>query len=193
MVQNNVSNVGVDKVNVVSSNAGSYKQPLTAIGVDGKDHINVWEKGSTELGRNLSHISYFPFVHSEYGKFKTMEGFWHYIRSKNKDDNLRQLSGTKARKLGESLDICRVPNFKKVIMDANWQKIKAYPDLINDLKNLELPLDGYYIRAANKDLRIRFVSSSWILPGLEEIRKAILENRSPDFSFLVETPNKKFN
>lgn len=165
---------------------------LNNIGEDGRDHINVWEHGVTNLGKALNHLADMPFVHSTYGKFKSMEGFWYYITSVKIDDNLRRLSGYKARKYGESLESKRIENFRKIIADANWQKIKSYPGLMAELKELDLALDSYFIipkkNKTDEDIRSRPASASWIVPGIHEIRLALQQNREPNFDFLNDNP-----
>lgn len=166
---------------------------LDKIGVDGIDHINVWEHGESSLGRALSSLADLPFTHKTYGKFKSIEGFWHYIRFEDKDDSLRNLKGIAVRRYVQELEAAhpektvRVSDFRAVIADANWQKLKAWPLLLEEFKECQLPLDGYYTRTTNLDLRIRMTSSIWFIPGLVEIRNALIDDREPDFTFLLDS------
>jgi len=159
---------------------------LNFIGEDGVDHINVWEYAKTSLGKALNHLADMPFKHDIYGKFHSMEAFWYYIRSKSGDDQIRQMSGFRARRFGMNLEAKKVKDFRAVIADANWQKIKAYPLLKQELKELLLPIDAYYINNPELNVRIRPVSSMWLVPALHEIRVALQEEREPDFSFLTD-------
>lgn len=160
--------------------------PVEQIGADGVDHINIWEKGSTDLGVALSHMADLPFTHETYGKFRSIEGFWHYIRSISRDDRTRMMAGYKAKKFGDTLESQRVDDFKAIIMDANWQKIKQYPPLIEEIKNSNLPFDIYYLFNNDENVRIRPASAYWLLDGFNVIRKAIKEDTVPDFTFLKD-------
>lgn len=166
-------------------------KPIDKIGKDGIDHINIWEKGSTDLGIALSHMADLPFSHETYGRFRSVEGFWHYIRSVTRDDRTRVMAGFKAKKFGDSLESHRVDNFKEIIMDANWQKINQYPPIVEFLKASTLPLDHYYLYNLDPNIRVRPYSAFWMIAGFEEIRKAIKEDRKPKFDFLKDRPSTK--
>ena len=173
---------------------------LTEIGLDGVDHVNVWEYAQTNLGKALNTLADLPFVHDAHGQFKSIEGFWFYIRCIAPDEKLREVKGTPARKYCQKLEadpskLQRVPNFRRIIADACWQKITAYPVLAEELKSLTIPLDGYFVRnektqvdGVEKEVgvRVRVTSSIWVIPALQEIRLALQENRKPDFRFLTD-------
>jgi len=165
-------------------NKASALLPLVSIGKDGTDHINIWEFADTDLGRVLSSFTCMPFKHSVYGKFDSVEGFWYYIKSVTKDDNLRHLSGFNARAFGKTLESIRVDDFRRVIADAHWQKIKAYKPLLLEISQLPVPFDCYYYENKDHHVRIRTSNAAWLIPAFEEIRKALFENREPDFHFL---------
>ncbi len=177
---------------VRKSNKRSIKDPLPglhSIGNDGVDHINIWEKGATELGVFLAHGTNVPVRHNHFGVFNSVECFWHYIRSEERDDRLRSMSSLKAKKFGNMLTPRRVPNFYAVIMDTNWQKLKQHPEYMELLKNSELPLDMYYL-LRDDIVRIRPKFAHWALRGFEEIRSALKENREPNFDFLKDRTGK---
>lgn len=168
----------------------SNLQPVDTIGIDGINHINIWEKASTELGIALSHMSDLPFTHATYGKFRSIEGFWHYIRSVSRDDRTRMMAGYKAKKFGDSLQSHRIDDFRAVIMDANWQKVTQYSPLVEEIKKSELPFDVYYLFKDDVKVRIRPASAFWLIEGFEEIRKALKENRKPNFNSLKDPINR---
>lgn len=156
-------------------------------GVDGTDHINIWDKGNTLLGQLLSHSAALSFTHSIFGRFSTVESFWHYIRSVERDDRIRTMSGITLKRFSEKLQTVRVRNFKAIIMDTNWQKIKQYPDLLEELRDSELPIECYYHYKREDGVRIRPNFSPWLILGFVEIRNALKENREPDFNFLKDS------
>ena len=184
--------------NVKFTRSKMFQLPsLMAIGYDGQDHINIWESGSTNLGRALSSFTAMPFKHSVYGKFTSIEGFWHYVRSISKDDNLRHLSGYNARSFGRSIENENIPDMYYIIADANWQKIKSYPALVEEIKNLHLPFDSYYLEANKTEddpdaVRARSLHSTWLVPAFHEIHEAIHQGREPDFTFLKDENKSQF-
>ena len=40
--------------------------------LDGIEHINIYSKGKTELGRLLTNFAQTPFIHPEYGRFESV-------------------------------------------------------------------------------------------------------------------------
>lgn len=166
---------------------GDFKDPSSSVDrwvKDGVDHINIWEKGNTELGKVLSPSVTIPFNHGLFGHFETMEGFWHYIHSAERDDRIRNMSGTSLKNFARKLSPTRVKHFKALIIDANYQKIKKYKQVVESLKESSLPFDAYYTN--NVGLRIRHNYSVWLCAGFEEIRKALKEDRDPDLSSFMD-------
>lgn len=164
--------------------------PTTRIGADGVEHINIYQLGKTELGRALSPYTHLPFKHCKFGSFASLEGFWHYIKSDARDDRMRTLYGFKARTVGDTIPAGNTENFKAIVMDANYQKIKSYPALLDAVKESTLPFDMYYLHHNDDDVRIRVPSAMWVVPGFEEIRRAIKAGVEPDFGFLMNNRKK---
>lgn len=159
--------------------------PMLA-GEDGVNHINIWENSKVPLGQLLAHSVVLNFTHSIFGRFISMEAFWHYIRSEERDDRIRTMSGPPLKRFAEKLTKVRVPNFRALIMDSNYQKLKQYPDLLEGLKNSTLPLECYYVFKRTDGVRIRPTFSQWLVKGFEEMRKALKENREPSFDFMKD-------
>lgn len=70
---------------------------------DGITHINAYSKGKTKLGRMLSNMSDIGIDHPEYGKFKTLEGFYWWLKTGRETDFFRTGSGFECRNLGQEL------------------------------------------------------------------------------------------
>lgn len=158
--------------------------PMEWIG-DGVDHINILRDGNTSLGDFLAHGTRFPFTHNIFGKFSNMESFWYYLQSTERDDRIRVLSGKPLMVFKGKLTFHRVTNFRAIIMDSNWQKIKQYKDVAIVMRDSVLPFDCYRIDSV-RGLRIRPVYFKWLVVGFEEIRKALKEDREPNFDFLLD-------
>ncbi len=152
---------------------------------DGYDHINIWNRGNTQLGKFLSHGTKTPFIHKHFGKFCSMEAFWKYIQSEERDDRIRVMSGITLRSFSRQLNMLRINNFKAIILDSEWQKIQQYPEYIELMKESKLPFDLYYFNKKS-NVRIRPTYFSWLIPGINEIRDALHEDREPDFTFLKD-------
>lgn len=152
---------------------------------DGLDHINIWEQAETPLGKFLSHNNDKSFTHNLFGKFNNMEAFWHYIQSEERDDRIRVMSGRSLKNFSKKLTITKIVNFRAIIMDANWQRIKKHKSVIEELRRSTLPFDCYYVNSQTS-LRIRPTFFKWLIKGFEEIRQAVIEDRDPNFSFLID-------
>lgn len=152
---------------------------------DGLDHINIWQYGETSLGKFLSHGSRFKINHNYFGKFNSMDGFWKYIQSEERDDRIRYMHGPALKNFSKSLTMLRIPNFRAAIMHANYQKLKQHPKYLTQLKRSVLPLECYYLNHRTK-IRVRPVPFRWIIEGFNEIRTALQAGIEPDFNFLKD-------
>jgi len=151
---------------------------------DGEDHININRIAKTELGRMLTLDFTLMLKHPIFDKFSSVQSFWYYIGSVERDDRLRGLTGYELRQFAKSLTTTHVPNIKAMVMDANYIKIVSNNKLKSKMVRSVLPFDYY---ARNKTgVLIRPINFEWLLPGFEEIRTALKEDRQPDFSFLLD-------
>lgn len=163
-----------------------YRDVMSLI-ADGKDHINVWTSAETDLGAVLDHAGPLSLNHSVFGFFDNMTAFWFYIQSEERDDRIRGMFPSAAYSFGKQMTSRRIVNFRAIIADTNWQRIKSKPMLVKMLALSELPFDAY--RIDNRTgLRMRPPFFGWLLWSFEEIRNAIKENREPDFTPLLDRP-----
>lgn len=179
---------------IKTQKSNSYVLPaINQQHVDGVNHINIWERASTELGLALSHKIDIKFDHPDFGRFKSVEGFWHWLRDKNHDDRHRQSHGMSAKRMAQNSEVIPfVPNFKFNIMMANWVKVKSYPYLVEAMIDSELPFEMYFEnrnRDSGKTLYVRPASAFWLVPGFEEIRAALKEGREPNFDHMRDPVN----
>jgi hypothetical protein len=156
--------------------------------MDGVDHINIDQRGKTELGQQLSHLTKMQFVHPEFGPFQSIEGFIGYIRSGAKDDSFRYLHGMNARFRSRELDTQFIRGFREIVMDANYLKITQNEELFESFKISSLAFDHYYLFGANQR-PVRPKNATWIIPAFEELRKELQEGRphpQVDYSGILE-------
>lgn len=160
------------------------------IGEDGVTHINIWENAITDLGQALAHSTRFSFKHPVFGRFNNMESFWHYLRSEERDDRIRVMSGRALKSFATKLTPRRITNFRALIMDANWQKVRQYPEISDAMRDSTMNFDCYYVYRRKNGIRIRPTFAHWMIKGFEEIRMALKNDRNPDFNFLMDDPSK---
>ena len=141
---------------------------------DGVDHLNVYSKAKTKLGRFLSNFYYTPFECAD-GKFASIEGYWYWLNvpeSTPRRDELRTKHGWEAKKLGRDLrgaDWNTSDDFKNKIKDAIRIKLEINPIPAELLKNCHLPLKHYYVYG---DKVVEDHKSDWIIEYLETFKLA---------------------
>lgn len=153
---------------------------------DGVDHINIWDAAETELGKLLCNNSPLSFVHNILGKFYSIESFWHYIQSEERDDSIRSMYGPALKNFSRRSQSRQVKNFRAVIVDAAYQRIKQYPVLAEAMAESTLPFDCYYIDRNAGGIRVRPNFFKWLILGFEELRTALKEKREPDLKFIMD-------
>lgn len=154
---------------------------------DGVDHINIWRRGETELGRFLALDSDLAVNHKYFGRFGSVETFWYYIQSRERDDRIRSMYGKTLKNFIRKLTREQITNFRAMIADTMYQRVLQYPPLFHELKQSTLPFDYYYIdKRSEAGVPIRPNFFKWVLSAMEEIRRAIKEEREPNFTLLMD-------
>ncbi len=130
---------------------------------DGIDHINVYSKGRTELGRFLSNFAASP-IQTEDGRFMSIEGYWYWLGCTHPNkDNLRNLYGFAAKKAGRELgspDWLSDDEFKIKISKAIVIKLYNNEKFKDWLLRNKLPLTHYYVYGGKV---INVPEAEWIL------------------------------
>jgi len=136
---------------------------------DGTDHINIYSKGQTELGRFLSNFSHSPIM-TEDGLFQSVEGYWYWIGLRH--EGLRHLSGFQAKQFGKELRVHTTPfilseeDFKLKIEKACRIKIQGNPVMLSLFTKTSLPFKHYYVMNG----RVVDAGYEWILEMWNRIR-----------------------
>lgn len=164
----------------IPTNASSWE-------ADGVDHINISRYGKTPLGKMLDMDHIRNFEHTLLGPFKTMNSLWFFLRARQPNDHIRVLNNPELR--GFVFNSCGgvksgVPNFRAVVMHAAYLRIKAFKDITRLMIESELPFDSY--KTLQSGIRVRFEHTLWVVNAFEEIRKALKEEREPNFSHLMD-------
>lgn len=138
--------------------------------LDGIEHINIYSKGATELGRLLSNFAHTPFTCKD-GRFESVEGYWYWCSVPSHDsrrDSLRKLWGFHAKKLGRELrgrTWDDSEDFRLAICEAIQCKLDQNPHIEELLKDSDLPLEHYYVMEGKiipvkgADWMINFISN----------------------------------
>lgn len=141
---------------------------------DGIDHINVYSKGKTELGRLLSNFAHTPFK-CEDGHFESVEGYWYWLLSDVAErEVLRKLYGWNAKDIGKYLvdddyHIKKDEEFRRKIKLAIWIKLNTHLELKTMVIDSTLPFEHYYVYKDN----IVEGSAQWIIDFLERARNEL--------------------
>ena len=160
---------------------------------DGIDHILIAFTSTTELGKKLRKGYPSKFKHPTLGRFLSVENFWMFITSEERDERMRFMKTGVLNIFYKQCTPKSVVNILAIIANSLWLVVSQNKELCNELKNSDLPFDLY--GKFNKS-----VSDSTVIikrPGyaaayihaVEEIRKALKENREPNFSKLYANPN----
>jgi hypothetical protein len=134
---------------------------------DGVDHINIYSKGKTALGRNLSNFAAIGFSHPKYGEFASMEGFWYWLSTGGTEDKLRVLVGFQAKQLGKTLKKVEVENFEGKVLEAIHYKLKQNRWLLDELTKSVLPLKHYYDYGGKI---VELPKYQWLVDEFERVR-----------------------
>lgn len=140
--------------------------------LDGEDHLNVWTKAKTRLGRLLTNPADVPVTHPTYGRFRTMEGLHFYLKTGMIHEDLRSMNGYEARRFGGTLKTVWNPNFTEEIKIGIKCKIDQHPELKELMEESILPFEHYYVYPTNVVVP---KSSKAFCELLEEIRAEMLK------------------
>lgn len=146
---------------------------------DGITHINIGSKAATELGRELAHFTHKPFVHPEHGPFDTMEGYWQWVKSKDRPDELRYMTGHNAKKFGGTIEREYIEDFQELILEGNYCKIVQNPELMHLLLDSTLPFDHYYLFDDKVDSPVRPRGHEWLVASFDTLRTMLRDGDKP--------------
>ena len=162
---------------------------------DGVDHINIYSKGKTELGKLLTNFAHTPFD-CDYGHFESVEGFWYWLKTLLLDTNwskeqkvkieiLRSAYGYEAKKLGRELLSKNIDESDKISIDENFKSdiLKAIRCKLNQNKHIKmmlarsnLPFAHYYFYGKEDNPKIyELPEYHWQIEYFEKVRTYLKE------------------
>lgn len=154
---------------------------------EGADHINIGRHSSTYLGKFLSPDFHSTFKHHIFDRFTSLLGFWTYVSMPERDDAVRTMDAQRLRRLRSNVTMRDVRHFKLIKADSMYRRVKDRAEVARAMIESTAPFDMYYL-TEGVGLRIRSKNAEFYIPIYEEIRKALKENREPNWSWLGETP-----
>lgn len=151
---------------------------------DGIDHINIYSKGATWIGREASNFARWRVNLPDHGTFNSIEGYWYWLLTGY--DHLRSLVGVDAKKIGkEALKTkpARPPeDFEERIKTAIREKVRQHPDLQKALAASTLPFTHYYVMTDRRNGEKRVIDASkhgWVIHEWECIRAELRGEPKP--------------
>ena len=149
---------------------------------DGFDHINVFSKSRSKLGRMLSNFAHTPFDIGG-NHFESVESWWYWskMNSINKSSlfqefsteqlvEIKTLIGKSAKEYFRSLhkgDTSPYNPSKEELKEVYQQKLIEHPEIEKMLFNNTLPITHYYVMFNKK---VSAESTMWTAKLWEEIK-----------------------
>lgn len=162
---------------------------------DGIDHINIYSRGKTPLGKMLSNFAHTPFTHRRYGAFASIEAFWYWVsigeagryHHQVEAEVLKTFYGFKAKDYGRRLREKAFNETKAYLLksqDEQWTseqcikeamlaKIEQNKPLAEMLRTSTLPLTHYYAWGDDpKNQKISYQDKfAWLTEYWEDLRE----------------------
>lgn len=148
---------------------------------DGIDHINIYSRGKTELGRVLSAFSECD-ISKSYGEFKSIEGLYHYLKV------MRALKVHSKRVENVPLTYCWVKRTLADLKGASGVRAKSIGKLAREsiinwgVDYIDQPDEEFtneIIEATEQKIRLN-----------KELRKMVLANSLPYLHYYVKDNDK---
>ncbi len=148
---------------------------------DGTDHVNVWSRGQTLLGRMSSNFAHTPFHHPEHGFFQSVEGFWYWLGTGRQHALLQQLHGYSAKAAGLKFDQVPVDDFEDQVIRAIFYKVQQTPLLRQLLEANTLPLAHYFVYGEGPAAKVHDLTAKhgWQLRALLAIVRHLQDPHHP--------------
>lgn len=150
-------------------------------GKDGVDHINIYSKSRSELGRLLSNWSETMFIHPELGMFKTMEGFYAFLATEMKYDYLRMVNGYEAKMKLKELTREQKRGYIDELQRALTYKFEQSPriqELMWEYKDLPITHYYWYGEIGNNPRIIPNSGDTWLEDGWNRIKQNYISKRT---------------
>lgn len=159
--------------------------------VDGRDHINLWDRGRTELGRALAIDTDTVIEVKGLGSFRSFYSLWIYLTSKNRTLAMRTAPAYRLRQVAR--DRHEQGNFDEgamsvryIMMTSLWNYIRQDADLEAALVSSDsAPLVSY---VEHESTRSAHSQSKWWVDMVKLARATLISGGELDANFLRDGP-----
>lgn len=147
--------------------------------MDSIDHINIYTRAATTLGRMMTNLSNSPIDHPRFGLFRTLEGLWVFLKTGECHDQFRVLSGFDCRKQGKDVAPVWNNNFQRDFKIGIVLKILGDSELRTLLQASTLPFAHYYYygREPGKQKLIVPRGHDWQIDFWTSMRRQLKEGK----------------
>lgn len=155
---------------------------------DGIDHINIWTRGETPLGRALS-MEAPMHIETQYGKFRNIYALWVFLTTKDHPVDIASWDDTELRRwVRARVDIDRevsLPNTAYVCIQELANYITANKELVN---SLILSGDAFFDSYINHEAHGPFPHQhrDWWVGGINLIRAQLQAGQKVNVSAFLE-------
>lgn len=135
--------------------------------------VNIYSQSEDQLGRMLSNFYASPVRHPEYGEFKTIEGFWHWLSTCCHFNEFRSINGFEAKQFGTKLKDVKVPipDFEDKIMEMIKLKILQNPAIFRRFVKSTVPFVHNYVYGDRTNPKVVDLPKyRWIVDRIEALR-----------------------
>lgn len=157
---------------------------------DGVDHINTnYRYAATELGKKLSALYDFKFIHPVLGPFGSIEGYWKFLTTGCADDSFRTRPAKSLHRLSKQYDKVQVDDFFELIAHGLYHRIEQDVDLRIALIDTKLDFAYYSIfKGEAGAVVINEPRMAFYIDALETIRECFVSNveyPTPDYTKIL--------
>ena len=187
---------------------GKENRPMD-IGVDGEDHISISPHGATQLGRFLSTVDETVFqldINGVSHSVRSLAAYEAALRYNDREFLMKRQAGVRELKaayhqntVGKSRPP-RIPGFFSELQRALFEKLKAHPEMVNELATAVRGNMPFYIYTKNivdgEVVWVEDYKSNWVRKALPLINNAFRNSRGisltkcPDFGPLNQNDGK---
>lgn len=177
-----------DRRQVGRSNGSVYSDRTPFF--DGYDHINLWDRAKTPLGRALAMDSDLNFEVPGLGKFRSFYALWVYLTTKNRSTAMCSAPAYKLRQMArerkDAGTYIEPENYRYVLMSALWNYVTADKQLVDAIiTSGEVPLVSYI---EQNGMRQSHSQSKWWLLFVKMVRAQLIAGEDLDMEFLRDAP-----
>lgn len=166
---------------------------------DGVDHINIFSRAKTPLGRNLTNLNNIPVDVDGHGRFSSMEAVWFYGRiflcgkiTPGLKQELMAMGGWDAKKamrdfpmkdMMTAWDDEKELSFRTLICTSSRAKIDQHENIKRAFLQSTLPFTHYYVYGRGDKFKVVNAGHEWQVKYLAAYRDFLKGINSDNFLY----------